>query len=69
MILKYPKYIDDLWKEIMPYFDENGDFLVDTPESIKEKFKIVSDWEDEQRRIVDEIEVKSDPASYFKKHF
>lgn len=69
MTLKYPDYIEKLAQEVRPFYSGRGGLVENTPEDIKEKYEVVLKWIKEQRRIADEIEVKSDPASYFKKRF
>lgn len=69
MTLKYPDYIEKLYQEIRPFYSEHGGLVENAPEDIKEKREVVLKWVNEQRRIADTIEIKSDPASYFKKSF
>lgn len=69
MLLEYPEYIKKLFDVIAPYTYEYGGLRSDAPEHIKAKLREIEKWEDEQRIFDDEIEIISDPASYFKKRF
>lgn len=69
MTLKYPDYIEKIAQEIRPFYSKYGGLVENAPEDIKEKHEVFIKWMNEQRRIADTIEIKSDPASYFKKSF